>query len=287
MPQDHFKAGIILSEVTNDESRSTFFAVMSIDDPVKAPCKIVKILQDKSDKWTFTSVTPEYFGSRQTFRSCQVLGASPDHLVLFTDTYMSVLSSKLTVLAQLKVAALNRDIMNILHFQTDIFGNPEHNYLALKMDKDFGPKFEKISQENIFKGRDSKYSCTWFTDIRFKKEELNLASNKNTNILEFDKDMTRSILVKDYCISFVQTGKDDFILQMRECLLVIQNWKINQAIMTSQDFDFAQNLLMPGFHVSDFPIVLNYSAETFDVVNVLTGQRDVLIQGTAHNLWNQ
>jgi len=44
---------------------------------------------------------------------------------------------------------------------------------------------------------------------------------------------------------------------------------------------------MPGFHVSDFPIVLNYSNESFDVVNVLTGQRDVLIQGTAHNLWNQ
>jgi len=132
--------------------------------------------------------------------------------VLFTDTYMSVLSTNLKILSQVKVAALNCDIMNILHFQKDIFGSSEHNYLALKMTKEFEPKFEKLSQENIFKGRDSKYSCTWFTDVSFSKEELNLASNKNTNIIEFDHDMTRSILVKDYCISFVQTGKDDFIL---------------------------------------------------------------------------
>jgi len=42
-------------------------------------------------------------------------------------------------------------------------------------------------------------------------------------------------------------------------------------------------MVLPSFDVDNFPLIIIYSNDTFDIVNVRTGYREVLIRGNAKN----
>ena len=72
--------------------------------------------------------------------------------------------------------------------------------------------------------------------------------------------MSHSILIeKELCLTFIQTSADQFILQPSgDDLLVVSNWMVSKRISVKWDSWLSQNLLLPGFDIDTFPLMISY-----------------------------
>ena len=67
---------------------------------------------------------------------------------------------------------------------------------------------------------------------------------------------------------------------------MIDDWVITKKLKTPAHMNLSTDLLLPGFDWNEFPFMVLYSKDTYDLFNLKTGVRSTLIQGsngTPHN----
>lgn len=105
-----------------------------------------------------------------------------------------------------------------------------------------------------------------------------------------------TLFAGDLLSSFCEVSEDCHLIQSYNTVLVVKDWKVIKRTVCARNFTLERCNIFPGFNLVDFPFVASYSyhggkwqnipfkANTFDLVNVMTGAVSPLIRGTANNL---
>ena len=85
--------------------------------------------------------------------------------------------------------------------------------------------------------------------------------------------------------SFCALSGKNLIVPLKDTdeILVTKNWKVINKVQVSNQVALGQHLLLPGFDIEEFPFVVTYANNSYDLINVSTGRRDALIKDSAKN----
>ena len=100
----------------------------------------------------------------------------------------------------------------------------------------------------------------------------------------------------DFAIQACTYGANKILLQLFQSydLLFVEDLKVIRRAKVPDGFTLGKCLLLPGFDEENFPFMLDYGtisdnyscrkvSNSYDLLNVKTGQRDLLLQGSAQN----
>ena len=112
--------------------------------------------------------------------------------------------------------------------------------------------------------------------------------NDKQKQFQFNDDMSASTYIRGANIqSFCEIPGNLILVPLPDKLLVVFKWQVLQHIEVACDYTLSRHLTLPGFDIEDYPFIINFNQGRFELVNVRTGHRDVLIVGTAGNLYEQ
>ena len=97
------------------------------------------------------------------------------------------------------------------------------------------------------------------------------------DLLKFSPKGFESMLLKNEDVDgILEFAEGQFLLScLPNTLLVVKNWSVAHIITDESSRNIGKNMLvtMPGFCVDDFPFVLSSGRNSFNLINVITGQQ--------------
>ena len=137
--------------------------------------------------------------------------------------------------------------------------------------------YKEKRPEGIYKTMEDGYFHTWVTLIKI---------NYNQMTIEFDQKMSESVYISGTKVDSVCAFKPGSLLLSvlsKNVILLVKNWQVIHETVINGKFAVSETLLLPGFNIENYPIVIDLSKRSYDVVNVLTGARNMLIRASALN----
>lgn len=102
--------------------------------------------------------------------------------------------------------------------------------------------------------------------------------------VEFDETLSQSLYINgcqvNSCCEFAP-GSLLLAVTTSNFILIAMNWIVVRETEVSGKFSVSDSLLLPGFDINSFPFLLESGKNSYNIINVLSGNRDVLIQGSA------
>ena len=113
---------------------------------------------------------------------------------------------------------------------------------------------------------------------------LKIKINAELMTIEFDDSMLESVYVHGTKVDSVcefAVGSLLLAVLSKNVILIVKNWIIIHETHVDGKFVVSESLVLPGFSIENLPIVLDLSKKSYDLINVLTGIRNVLINASA------
>ena len=67
-------------------------------------------------------------------------------------------------------------------------------------------------------------------------------------------------------------------------ILILTDWVITEKIKLKGEICVSNHNLLPGFDIVEYPFIINCEKNGYYLISLRTGNRDLLIQGTALNV---
>ena len=131
--------------------------------------------------------------------------------------------------------------------------------------------------EAVYKMKDDGYFNIWIVKVKIDPEEMKI---------KFDETLKESVYISGCKVdSLCEFALGSLLLavQTNNVILIVQNWLVVRETNVSGSFSVSESLLFPGFNVDNFPVIFELGKTSYSMLNVTTGNRDVLIQGSAQN----
>ena len=104
--------------------------------------------------------------------------------------------------------------------------------------------------------------------------------------IKFDEEYKESVYIHggktDSSCEFAE-GQLLMAVKAHNVILIAQNWVVTHQTHVDGDFAVSPSLLLPGFSIEELPIIFELGKKTYNLVNVCSGHRDILIKASAKN----
>ena len=107
-----------------------------------------------------------------------------------------------------------------------------------------------------------------------------MATSSKQIAARYDKSLSNSMFIDGGDVrSFCAFSGKNLIVPLKESdeILITKNWKVTQKVHVSSKLTLGHHLLLPGFDIEEFPFLVTYADGSYDLINVRTGKKDVLI----------
>ena len=139
-------------------------------------------------------------------------------------------------------------------------------------------EFESKRKEAVHRIISDGYFNCWLVEITI---------NPDTMTIDFDDTMKSSVYVHGGNVnSAVAFAPNQLLLavQSQNVMLIVNQWTVvHQTDVSGETINVSESLLIPGFNIDNFPVIMELGKYSYNVINVLTGNRDVLIRASAIN----
>ena len=94
---------------------------------------------------------------------------------------------------------------------------------------------------------------------------------------------TSFYISEDRAISFAETSDNKLIVPLfySRSILVLDKWQLVEEVKSDTHLIIGKHSFLPTFNLETFPFVLQFTDNTYDIVNVKNGFRSTLINATA------
>ena len=119
------------------------------------------------------------------------------------------------------------------------------------------------------------YFNSWVAKIKINAEAMTI---------EFSSMMDEAVYVHGTKVDSVcqfAVGNLLLAIQSKNVILIVKNWVVIHETQLEGKFAVSESLLFPNFNIESFPIVFELGKKSYNVVNVMTGIRNVLIRASA------
>ena len=70
-------------------------------------------------------------------------------------------------------------------------------------------------------------------------------------------------------------------------ILILSDWVITEQIKLKGDISLSAHNLLPGFDIVEYPFIINSEKNGYYLISLRTGNKDLLIHGSALNVQEQ
>ena len=119
------------------------------------------------------------------------------------------------------------------------------------------------------------YFNSWVAKIKINAEKMTI---------ELDDTMHESVYVHGTKVDSVcefAIGSLLLSILSKNVILIVKNWIVIHETKLDGKFAVSETLLLPGFSIESLPIVLELGKKSYNLVNVMTGTRNVLFRASA------
>ena len=176
---------------------------------------------------------------------------------------------------------------NVVKFCLGCWMDPFYSYgtnLLGKTRKDalrFLGLITGLRPEAVYKIKTDGYFNSWIVSVEVDPEEMKI---------KFDETLKESVYISGFKVdSLCEFAPGSLLLavQTNNVILIVQSWLVVRETNVSGSFSVSESLLFPGFNIDTFPVIFVLGKTSYSMLNVTTGNRDVLVQGSAQNDYRQ